>query len=208
MKHLPNGWSIVSSFDFQQSITVTVPFIDRKWILASRPWFHMHLDEILLLNNALVLHSASIEYKGEGILFSAPSGTGKTTQTDLWHRYKDDVSDINGDRGLLQYLDGKWYVCGYPFCGSSLRCEQKAIPIKAIVIVRQGESNRIKELSKAEKFLALYSEIVKLPFNKDYINNTIDLLGKVIDSVTILQLACTISEEAVNILHQYLYGDN
>lgn len=73
-----------------------------KFLNEFRPWFQIHLEEFCLENNAIILHSASIEYKNKGILFTAPSGTGKTTQTDLWHKYVKNVSDINADRTLLQ----------------------------------------------------------------------------------------------------------
>ena len=44
----------------------------------------MGLEHLLATQRAVILHSAYIDYKGKAILFSAPSGTGKSTQAELW----------------------------------------------------------------------------------------------------------------------------
>lgn len=49
----------------------------------------------------LVLHSAYIVTRGgEGILFSGPSGIGKSTQAALWERFAG-ARTVNGDRALV-----------------------------------------------------------------------------------------------------------
>lgn len=172
-----------------------------------RPWFHIHLEQLLLERNALVLHSASIIHKGKAILFTAPSGTGKTTQTDLWHQYRDNVTDLNGDRTLLQKTDNGWFACGFPVFGSTVRCEQAAAPIAAIVIIRQGSQNKITELSPMEKVAWLYSESTVMSMTHCNVNATVDLLEDLARNVAILRLDCTISEHAVDTLDAYLNRD-
>lgn len=41
----------------------------------------------LLSRDTFVLHGSVVELNGEGYVFLAPSGGGKTTQTRLWQRY-------------------------------------------------------------------------------------------------------------------------
>jgi hypothetical protein len=65
--------------------------------------------------------SASIIWQGKAILFTAPSGTGKTTQTDLWHCFREGVEDLNADWTLLQKTADGWYGCGFPVFGSTGR---------------------------------------------------------------------------------------
>lgn len=205
-----NSTPNILSFYTDVSPSVCVLFYRSYWEKAHiflRPFFQIHLEELLLDNNALVLHSASILYQGKAILFTAPSGTGKTTQTNLWHQFKPGVSDINGDRTLLQRSSDIWYACGFPMFGSSFRCEQIAVPVKAVVVVRQADEDCIRELSKFEKLSMLYSEIMVPNFNRKYVTKAIDLLGKMICEIPVLQLNCTMSETAVQVLHNYLYGD-
>lgn len=172
-----------------------------------RPWFYVHLEQLLLENRALVLHSASILYRGQAILFTAPSGTGKTTQTNLWHQYRDDVADLNGDRTVLQRMVDGWYGCGFPVYGSTVRCEQVAASIGAIVIIRQAERDQVQELSLIEKITFLYSEMTVLSMEQNNINKAMDLIENIAAQVKIVRLDCTMKESAVRVLHQYLYGE-
>ena len=58
------------------------------------------LERRLVRKDQMVLHCAYVEYRGEAILFSAPSETGKTTQAGLWEKYRGSRT-VNGDRSLL-----------------------------------------------------------------------------------------------------------
>ncbi len=181
---------------------------EREQILKEfRPWFQIHLERLLLWNNALVLHSASIIYREEAILFTAPSGTGKTTQTDLWHQYREGVSDLNGDRTVLQWTERGWYGCGFPIYGGTVRCVQAAAPVRAIVVIRQAKEDTIRELSPMERVMYLYSECTVMRAYEEDIENVMSLLEEIAATVTVIELDCTMERSAVNVLHQYLYGE-
>lgn len=172
-----------------------------------RPWFNIHLEQLLLQNNALILHSASIIVKGKAIIFTAPSGTGKTTQTNLWHKYMDKVEDLNGDRTLLQKMGQKWFACGFPLYGGVLRCEQKAVPIAGIVIIRQGKEDKVKELSIIKKVSLLYSEITVPAIESFAVNRVMDLVEDLVKNITVIQLDCTMKKDAVTVLKQRLFKE-
>ncbi|MCD7820443.1 MAG: hypothetical protein LUH07_15560 [Lachnospiraceae bacterium] len=201
-----NGWSCVSRRTEDSVVIQVSKAYWEDFQKSFRPWFHVHLEEYCLENHAVILHSASIEYRGKGILFTAPSGTGKTTQTDLWHQYLKGVTDINADRTLLQKTKQGWYACGFPLYGSVLRCEQKAKPIKAIIILRQGKENRVEELSPAEKVSMLYSEST-VPSTREYVSLAFNLLSDLIQEVKVIRYVCNMEKDAVQVLHRYLYGD-
>lgn len=171
------------------------------------PWFYIHIEELLLQNRALILHSASIIYRGKAIIFTAPSGTGKTTQTDLWERYRDGVTHLNGDRTLLQHtLDG-WYACGFPIYGGSVRCVQAAVPIHAIVVIRQSPVDQIRALSPLEKVSLLYSEITVPTMDRAVVESAMDLIQLAAEEIPVVQLDCTMNETAVEALHRRLFGE-
>lgn len=190
-----------------QGDTVTIQYETDGWQRYGRqfrPWFHIHLEQALLNNHALVLHSASIIVNGRAIAFTAPSGTGKTTQTDLWHRYVPDVRDLNGDRTLLQQTADGWLACGFPIYGSMLRCEQAAAPIDAIVILRRGSADRVRELSPIEKMSLLYSEITVPSMHSGTVMQAMDLIEDLISRTTVIMLECTMARSAVDVLRDYL----
>ena len=96
------------------------------------------LEKQMIQRDSMILHSAYIVYQDEAILFSAPSQTGKSTQAALREKYRKSYT-VNGDRSLLRKINGRWYACSWPVCGSSGICNIKDTPIHAIVMLRQGK---------------------------------------------------------------------
>ncbi len=179
----------------------------KRWALVKDTfdlWYYIHLEELLLRGNALILHSASIIYKGKAILFTAPSGTGKSTQTDLWHRYRHEVVHLNGDRTLLQWTADGWYACGYPTCGSSMRCEQTAVLIHGIAIVHRSILDEVVEISPLNRIMTVYSQCLVPNGSDTYVNFAMNLVEQLIASEKVVQLNCTMKESAVNALEKYL----
>ncbi|MCD7809215.1 MAG: hypothetical protein LUH02_07720 [Erysipelotrichaceae bacterium] len=199
---------IMSCIDSDMNITVNILKSKETEIMKKfRPWFNIHIERLLLKNDALILHSASIIYQNKAILFTAPSETGKSTQADLWHDNIDGVSDLNGDRTLLQKTDDGWFACGYPIHGGSIACEQIAVPFKAIVIIRQAKKDKIIELSTIEKISLLYSECTIMRCYEEDINEAINLLEELVKEVKVIKLECTKEASAVETLYSYLYGE-
>ena len=163
----------------------------------------LSLERRMNEHNCYVLHSSYIVYKDEAILFTAPSGTGKSTQADLWKKYRD-IRIINGDRTLLTYEEGRFYANGWPICGSSEICHNERYPLKAIVMLDQGPINEIKELSNIEKTKRLIQEITINYHNQGYLDNALSFIDKLIAKIPIINLSCTISEEAVDVLDSFL----
>ncbi len=172
-----------------------------------RPWFYIHLEELLLAKQALVLHSASIVWQRKAILFTAPSGTGKTTQTDLWHRFREGVEDLNGDRTLLQKTADGWYGCGFPVFGSTVRCEQTAASLGAIVIIRQAPEDKVWDLSLMEKISWLYTETTVLSQDSGVVEASMDLIEDLARQVKVVRLDCTMNESAVDTLEHAIFGE-
>ena len=178
--------------------------------LQAHPHFpflhHIHIEQQLLQSQAMILHSCFMEYHGKGILFTAPSGTGKTTQGKLWERIYQ-ASIINGDRCLIQKYKDRFYGCGYFNHGSAPECENRIIPLDAIVIVRQSPSDQIVELSLQEKIQWIYSETTVNKWNSDAISATLDLIIELVTQVRVIRLNCTMNDSAAHVLHHYLYKE-
>ena len=98
--------------------------------------------------DGLLFHGALVEYRGEGILFTGPSGIGKTTQAELWQTCGGTI--INGDKVLVRWKDGQFYGCGLPWKGSSPYCLSRNVPLRGIVALRQAEENHIRPLEELE----------------------------------------------------------
>lgn len=82
---------------------------------------------MLAEHGGVVLHSSYIiTQRGEALLFSAPSGTGKSTQAELWRSYAG-AKVINGDRALVKAENGVT-ANGILFSGTSGISENVTAP--------------------------------------------------------------------------------
>lgn len=155
----------------------------------------------MIQKGQMILHCAYVEYKGKAILFSAPSETGKTTQANLWEKYRGSRT-INGDRALLGRKDGIWYAQGWPVCGTSEVCHNECVPVRAVVMLSQQKENRAVMLTQGQAFPLLYSQITVNKWNREDHVRTMDLIEAFLGSVPVLHLGCSISEEAVECLER------
>lgn len=161
------------------------------------------LERRLIARDSLILHCAYMVYQGEAILFSAPSETGKTTQANLWEKYRGSRT-VNGDRALLGKRDGRWTAQGWPVCGTSEVCHNEEFPIRAVVMLSQAKENQAHQLPPGRAFPLLYSQITVNKWNmKDHLH-AIDLIQELAEGVPVFHLGCTISEEAVDCLEKAL----
>lgn len=170
-------------------------------------WSLIHIEGHLLLADSIILHSCYTQYKGDAILFTAPSGTGKTTQGNLWKRvYGSQI--VNGDLCLMQKTTQGWDACGFPMSGSADECENLRFPIKAVVVVRQSPTNWIEELNRLQRTTLLFSECFINTWDKQRVNKAIDLLSDLAEKVPVVMLHCNMEEEAPQVLHEYLYRND
>ena len=167
------------------------------------------LEKRMLERDALILHCAYIVRKAadgayEAVLFSAPSETGKSTQADLWQKYRGTFT-VNGDRGLLRRdPEGRWIADGWPVCGSSEICHKMAAPIRAIVLLSQEKQNAAARLAPMRAFIGLYSQVTINRWNREENEKAMNLLESLIGSVPVYHLGCDISEDAVRCLENAL----
>ena len=164
----------------------------------------LDLPRLLLRFNRLVMHGAYIQSQGRAIIFTAPSGVGKSTQAELWRRTCGSRI-VNGDRVVIGFDDGQLMAYGFPFSGSSPECENVAAPIAAIVSLSQAKENRLHLLSGKEAIKQLVRGVYSEGGN-DF-SAQIALGLRVAQSVPVYHLACLPDEGAVGILHRDLWDE-
>ena len=193
----------VYSLDNIGQIDVYIKASDFKWAASEKYlWTSMCLNQVMLYFNTLFFHASYIEVNGEGILFTAPSQTGKSTQANLWCKYRN-AKVVNGDKAAVR-IENVVTANSIPFSGTSGICENITVPLKAIVFLSQAPENKVRKMGASEAVTALCPNIFadKL-VNHEWsraINNLIDLVS----AVPIYHLACTPDERAVEELEKYL----
>lgn len=154
----------------------------------------------------LVIHSSFIEMDGKAILFTAPSGTGKSTQADLWARFRG-ARVINGDRSLLVKTPDGFVAAGFPFSGSSGIFKNEVLPISAIVMIRQVVQSSGKKENIVQSFKRIYPEIVRNYWDSEYEETVIQVLDELLPMVQKVSLDCTMGEDTVVCLENILMGE-
>ena len=172
-----------------------------KYINYSNNLVHLMDIEATLLHFAgLILHASLIrKTDGAGIVFSAPSGTGKSTQADLWAEHEG-ADVLNGDRAALRKIDGEWRAFGLPYAGTSGIYRNESAPLKALVALRQAPENRIRKLSVSEAFRYLYPETLIHRWDPDFESRATALLLEVMSEVPVYLLECRPDQDAVELL--------
>ncbi len=163
----------------------------------------INFEDLAAHFNASVFHSSVIDIGGEAVLFTAPCGTGKSTQAALWEKYRN-AFVVNGDKSMIYEKDGAYLVAGVPFSGSSDICHNKILPVKAVVRLSQAKENRIERLKGFNAYKVLYEGCYHSKWNADYEKNTSDLIEKFALNVPVISLACLPDESAVEALEEFL----
>ena len=164
---------------------------------------HIALEDILLRRGAMILHASFIETKYGAILFTGPSGIGKSTQADLWIKYRE-AELINGDRSILKKTQEGWNAYGSPYAGSSRCYVNKSCIVKAIIVLEKADECKIQRLHPATAFIRIYSGLTVNTWNKAYVEKISEIAGKLVQEVPIYLFRCTPDENAVNILSDTL----
>ena len=114
---------------------------------------HALISEKLVPYNTLLFHGSALCMDGEAVIFTAPSGTGKSTQARFWRElFGRRVQMINDDKPLIRTEDNKIIVYGSPWNGKHSLSSNISAPLKAILLVTRSDKNRLEPLSRADAF--------------------------------------------------------
>ncbi len=163
------------------------------WLTACFPTLLLHFQTLLF-------HASYIDWNGKGILFTAPSQTGKSTQAELWRRYRG-AQVLNGDKAAVR-LETPTMAHSVPFSGTSGICENRSLPLEAIVVLSQAPENTIRRLSPTEAVTALCPNVFVDQMVAEEWSMAMNLLLDLVATVPVYALACTPDERAVETLEQ------
>lgn len=155
----------------------------------------------LLSRDILLFHGSVIAVDGMAYLFTAKSGTGKSTHTKLWEKqFGSRAVMINDDKPLLHLGEQGVTVYGTPWDGKHHRSTNTACPLKAICILTRGEVNHIQPLDKKAALPVLCQQSYR-PFDPAAMQKTLSLVDRLGSSVKLYQLFCNTEPEAAQVAY-------
>lgn len=144
----------------------------------------------LLKHGCCLFHSAAFVYDGLAWLLTAPSGTGKTTQFLNWERYfPGEIRMISGDVPVVEAAERGLWAHPSPWNGKEgFRTPGLTAPIGGVVLLEQGDEDRIAPLTPAESIYPLLSQFIVLLENEEEVAGLARIADRLLRGVPMMKL--------------------
>ena len=151
------------------------------------------------LQDTLLMHASAVCHQEKAIVFTASSGVGKTTQAELWAKYKGGTI-LNGDKVFLKREEDGIHAWGSPWKGSSPYGENASAPLRAIVVLEQAEENSIQKLEGLDVLEYVVPHVFFPCWDERCEQAVLTFLDEVLKETEIFLLKCRPDETAVELL--------
>lgn len=193
-----------------EDISAEIEFSDYKSSLAYLETLAVQrkLSEALIDYDTILFHASALAVDGKGYLFTALSGTGKSTHARLWREaFGDRVTMINDDKPFIHIGEDEVRVYGSPWDGKHHLSSNTSVPVKAICILTRDTTNHIEKISADEAFSILLQQTYR---SKDPAKmvKTIDLLIQMTKQVSLYRLGCNMDPEAAFVSYEGMNHDS
>lgn len=157
------------------------------------------IADILPNYDRILFHGSSLAIDGRGVLFTATSGTGKSTHTRFWREvFGCRVEMINDDKPFLHVTEDGVTVYGTPWRGKHALGGNHSAPLEAVYFVNRGEENRVEPISPRDLFPLLLQQTYA-PENPAAMAKTLALVSRLSRNVRLLKLYCNLDPQAAQV---------
>jgi len=158
--------------------------------------------------NCFVFHGAAISYENNGYIFTAQSGTGKSTHIKLWRQYLGKAADIiNGDKPIIKITNDGILICSTPWAGKENWKKNRIFKLNGIVFLERSKVCFAEKLAPKDSLSKIMNQVY-LPKNSTGLVKTIENIDKLLSQVPLLRFGCDISENAVKTAFEALTNQN
>lgn len=165
------------------------------------------LAQKLIDYNIVLFHGSVIAVDGAAYLFTAKSGTGKSTHTRLWRQMLGNKAVmVNDDKPFLRVTQDAVMACGSPWNGKHRLGTNIEVPLKAICILERGEENRIEKIAASDALYMLLQQSNRPAGHKQLIKY-MDLVDRIAGDIALYRLHCNIEPEAAAVAYRAMSGE-
>lgn len=156
--------------------------------------------------DTVLFHGSCVAVDGVGYLFTAKSGTGKSTHTRLWRElFGTRAVMVNDDKPMIRLTDNGAEACGTPWNGKHRLSSNIAVPLKAICILERAEQNVIRPVTETEAYPMLLQQTYR-PADAAAMAKTLTLTDRLAASVSLWRLGCNMEPEAARVAYDAMKG--
>lgn len=157
---------------------------------------HRKVTEEMINYDTILVHGSAIAMDNKAYIFTARSGTGKSTHSRIWRQqFGDRAIMVNDDKPFIKVKEGNVTVYGSPWNGKHSLDSNIAVPLKALCILTRGETNKIDAVSKKEAYPNL---IPRVYFSQDIskASKTLKIFDQLLSNVDLYKLSCNMEPQA------------
>lgn len=161
-------------------------------------WYGFRFYSEMVRHGGFFLHASAIALDGRAYLFSADSGTGKSTHTRLWTEYfgAERCFIINDDKPALIRGENGFYACGTPFSGKHDISRNEMVPVQSLCFLERAKENSIQKIGSKEATQRIFTQIMRTS-DRAVMEELLAMLDEFLSSVPVYVLRCDISVKAV-----------
>lgn len=166
---------------FEAEVTLQLLSEAEQQDLMIMPLFMLFLSRILWRFDAVLIHASCVSHEGRGRLFTAVSGTGKSTMAGIWERCGATI--INDDMLIMRLhrSTNKTWVFNIPM--PYYKDQQRSVLLDTVFFIRQSKHNEVAPLSGAVYVMQLMSHTAHQTFQPEYLKKYIKLMMDISSSV-------------------------
>ena len=162
------------------------------------------LSEIMPSFGRFLMHGSAVAVDGKGYLFTAPSGTGKSTHVRFWREMLGDRAVmVNDDKPFIGIGGGGATVYGSPWRGKHRLGGSISVPLKAVCVLGRAAENSIEEITAAEALPTLVRQIYR-PDSPAMLAATLGLIDRMTESVRFYRLGCNLDPESARVSYEMM----
>lgn len=164
------------------------------------------ITEQLFDRNILLFHGSVVAVDGQAYLFTAKSGTGKSTHTSRWRQvFGNRAVMVNDDKPFLEIREDLVIVHGSPWNGKHELGENISLPLRAICILERGANNVIQAIQPKDALRMLLQQSSR-PMDIRKYPKYLELLDKLGGNVCFYCLHCNMDPEAAIVAYEAMSG--
>ena len=206
-------------------VRITQADIDRERAFSAREdrvegrsehaWNESYLEELAVYrqiaermpaDDTFLFHGSAVAVDGKGYVFTAKSGTGKSTHAWLWKTLlQDRFLYVNDDKPLIRITPEAALAYGTPYDGKHHRSANVVVPLQAVCLLRRGEQNIIRRISARDAFPWLMQQVY-CPQDRLALQKTVTLLQQLTERVSLYELFCNMDPDAARVSFEGMGG--
>ena len=154
------------------------------------------IERIAFDAHMFIFHCSLVEYKGQAILFTGVSGSGKSTRAEMWKKELG-AEIINGDKAGLFYENGTLMACGLPVAGSSGIFVKKSLPVRAVVTLKKASDNSTRKAEISEALKEVYYNMIVNKWDSVFSSEAVSFAAEILNHIYVYISECNLDPSSV-----------